>query len=94
MHNVEDGIDQIPGRQPLENKPLAEAIFELRWKLASHQAPRIAADSGFRIFLGKYCDRVKHDYPVMVDYPHRRFRRRSRLTKSGISSGEGRKIGL
>lgn len=69
MSNVAGGTNQLPERRPLENKPLVEAIFELRWRLISHQAPGIAADPGFRIFLGKYYDRVKRDYPVVVDLP-------------------------
>ena len=68
MPDATVGADAIPDRHPLENKPLVEAIFELQWDLAIQQAG-IAVDPGFRIFLGKYYDQVKAEYPAVVDLP-------------------------
>ncbi len=59
----------IPVPRPLPNKPLVEAIFELHWGLQSatpHLPPR---DPGFRILLGRYYDRIRHDYPHVQDLP-------------------------
>ena len=63
MPDVDAGPERIPERHPLENKPLVEAIFELRWALEAQQ-PGIALDPGFRIFLGRYYDRVRAEYQI------------------------------
>ena len=68
MPDANAGPERIPERHPLENKPLVEAIFELRWALEAEQ-PGIALDPGFRIFLGRYYDQVKGEYPAVVDLP-------------------------
>ena len=68
MPDVDAGPERIPERHPLENKPLVEAIFELRWALEAQQ-PGIALDPGFRIFLGRYYGRVRAEYPAVVDLP-------------------------
>jgi uncharacterized protein (TIGR04255 family) len=58
--------DEIPTPRPLVKKPLVEVVFELRWKLS--EGP-LAKDPGFRIFVGRYYDRVRSQYPDIVDLP-------------------------
>jgi uncharacterized protein (TIGR04255 family) len=58
--------DAIPEPRDLRHKPLAEAIFELRWALTD--AP-FGHDPGFRILIGRYYDRVREQYPFMSDLP-------------------------
>ena len=53
----------------LVNKPLAEAIFELRWSLDEKKVQGLSVDPGFRFLVGRYYDRVKADYPNVVDLP-------------------------
>lgn len=53
----------------LPNKPLAEAIFELRWALDEKRVQGLAVDPGFRLLVGRYYDRVKGNYPSVVDLP-------------------------
>ena len=61
--------NEIPKPRELPNKPLVEAIFELRWKLRELAPQMPAHDPGFRIALGRYYDMVRKDYPAMVDLP-------------------------
>jgi len=61
--------DLIPQPHELANKPLVEAIFELRWALESYEQPGIQRDRGFRILLGRYYERVRQDYPKVRDLP-------------------------
>lgn len=51
----------------LPNKPLLEAIFELRWQLNETQ-PGFAKDPGFSILNGRYYEFArKAGYPVLVE---------------------------
>ncbi len=59
---------QVPTREELPNKPLAEAIFELRWRLQAVDE-RTQIDPGYRILLGRYYDQVRHYYKAAVDLP-------------------------
>lgn len=61
--------DEIPERHPLKNKPLIEAIFDLRWDLAEGRKPGLKVDKGFRIFTGRYYDRVKDQYTHFQELP-------------------------
>ena len=61
--------DDIPTPRPLPNKPLVEAIFELRWALKEPGPAGTAVDPGFRVALGRYYDKVRTEYPVMIDLP-------------------------
>lgn len=61
--------NEIPKPRKLANKPLVEAIFELRWQLKVSAQGIPPHDPGFRIALGKYYDNVRKNYPVMVDLP-------------------------
>jgi len=60
--------NEIPVPRSLPNKPLIEAIFELRWKLRDSPS-LLRNDPGFRIALGRYYDQVRHEYPHVVDLP-------------------------
>lgn len=55
--------------QELANKPLVEAIFELRWKLERAADPANARDPGFKILFGRFFDQVREKYPVVIDLP-------------------------
>jgi uncharacterized protein (TIGR04255 family) len=66
---MNDTDNQIPKPRPLANKPLVEAIFELRWGLRRTNPAVPPRDPGFRIFLGRYYDRVRSDYPHVQDLP-------------------------
>ena len=46
----------------LKNKPLIEAIFELRWELQQKE-PAIKIDPHYRILLGRFFDNVVKEYP-------------------------------
>lgn len=48
----------------LKNKPLVEAIFELRWQLAPTGAPGLASDPNYRVLLGRFSERVQSEYPT------------------------------
>ncbi|MCX6637038.1 MAG: TIGR04255 family protein [Acidobacteria bacterium] len=66
MTNV---MSEIPPPHPLQNKPLVEVIFEVRWELDRGRQPGLAVDPGFRIFMGRYYDRMKDQYPHVQDLP-------------------------
>ena len=55
--------------QELLNKPLVEAIFELRWDLAGTDMVSSARDPGFKILLGRFYDKVKEKYPTVTELP-------------------------
>ena len=52
----------------LKNKPLVEAIFEIKWALASPQ-PGILIDPHYKIFLGRLYDKVIEEYPEHEQLP-------------------------
>lgn len=53
----------------LKNKPLVEAILELRWALPADTAQGIGEDPHYRLLLGRFSDRVEGDYPVHEPLP-------------------------
>lgn len=55
-------------RKILKNKPLVEAIFELRWKL-QEPAPGMKIDPHYKILVGRIYDRVKDEYPFHEQLP-------------------------
>ena len=61
--------ESIPQPHDLPNKPLVEAVFELRWAISDANGGNPPRDPGFRIALGRYYDVVKASYPVVVDLP-------------------------
>lgn len=54
-------MEQKTRRKILKNKPLVEAIFELRWDLLE-QAPGIRIDPHYKILVGRVYDRVITEY--------------------------------
>ena len=54
--------------KPLKNKPLVEAILEVKWQLPNlPTAPQI--DPHYRLFVGRFYDRVREEYPVYEALP-------------------------
>jgi uncharacterized protein (TIGR04255 family) len=52
----------------LKNKPLVEAIFELRWEL-QEPAPGIKIDPHYKIIVGRIYDRVSNEYAFHEQLP-------------------------
>ena len=52
----------------LKNKPLVEAVFELRWKPEKLESG-LATDPHFSLLLGRFFDRVKDEYPAHEELP-------------------------
>jgi len=52
----------------LKNKPLIEAILEVKWALAS-PAPGVQIDPHYKILLGRLYDKVSGDYPEHEQLP-------------------------
>lgn len=50
------------------NTPLVEAIFEIRWEL-ERQENKPPMDTNYKIFLGRFFDRISKDYPHHVTLP-------------------------
>lgn len=55
-------------RKILKNKPLVEAIFELRWEL-QEQAPGMKIDPHYKILVGRIYDRFRDKYPFHEQLP-------------------------
>lgn len=55
-------------RKVLKNKPLVEAIFELRWNL-QEPAPGMRIDPHYKLLIGRIYDRVKDEYPFHEQLP-------------------------
>jgi len=49
--------------------PLAEAIFELRWQLPTTATGAPGRDPGYDFMLGRFFDRVRSEYPELVNLP-------------------------
>lgn len=56
------------GRKALKNKPLVEAIFEVRWKL-QESTPGMKLDSYYKLLIGRIYDRIKDEYPYHEQLP-------------------------
>ncbi len=52
----------------LNNKPLVETIFEVRWEL-QEPAPGIKTDPYYKILIGRLYDKVKDRYPFYESLP-------------------------
>jgi len=52
----------------LKNKPLAEAIFELRWEL-QELASGMKIDPHYKIIVGRIYDKVSNEYPFHEQLP-------------------------
>lgn len=55
-------------RKILKNKPLVEAIFELRWQLQEPE-PGMKRDPHYKILVGRVYDRVSNEYPFHEQLP-------------------------
>ena len=51
-------------RKILKNKPLVEAIFELKWEL-EEPTPGIKVDKHYKILIGSLYEKIKSDYPYI-----------------------------
>ena len=55
-------------RKILKNKPLVEAIFELRWELQEKDSG-MKVDPHYKILIGRIYDRVRNEYPFHEQLP-------------------------
>lgn len=60
------------GSRELANKPLVEAILEVRWKL-QHRPPDLYLDPHYRLLLARLFDRLTPDYPEPEELPTASF---------------------
>jgi len=57
-------------RKVLKNKPLVEAIFEVRWQLQSDEAkPEIKIDPHYKLLIGRLYDKLNRNYPFHEQLP-------------------------
>lgn len=59
---VKHRVIKKPLRVILKNKPLIEAIFELRWEL-KEIPPGLKIDPHYKLLIGRLYDRMNKDYP-------------------------------
>jgi len=59
----------MPRPKPLKNKPLAEAIFEVRWQLEPGSASGLSRDPHYKFLLGKFFETVKARFPHPEELP-------------------------
>ena len=57
----------MPGKD-LKNKPLIEAILEVKWALTS-SGPGVQIDPHYKILLGRLYYKVQEDYPEHEQLP-------------------------
>jgi len=55
-------------RKILKNKPLVEAIFELRWRL-EERAPGLRVDPHYKLLIGRVYDKLQGEYPFHEQLP-------------------------
>lgn len=55
-------------RKVLKNKPLVEAIFELRWNL-QEPAPGMRIDPHYKLLIGRLYDKLNDEYPFHEQLP-------------------------
>lgn len=56
-------------RVELVNKPLVEAILEIKWKLSSPNPQGFEEDPYYRLLLGRFSEKVENDYPFHEPLP-------------------------
>jgi uncharacterized protein (TIGR04255 family) len=56
-------------RKELKNKPLVEAILELKWTLPAQATPGMEGDPHYRLLLGRFSERVESSYPFHGPLP-------------------------
>ena len=57
------------GRKDLKNKPLVEALLEVKWELPVRNTPGIEGDPHYPLLLGRLSERVETDYPFHEALP-------------------------
>lgn len=55
-------------RKILKNKPLVEAIFELRWNL-QEPSPGMRVDPHYKLLIGRLYDKLNDEYPFHEQLP-------------------------
>jgi len=55
-------------RKVLKNKPLVEAIFELRWNL-QETGPGLRVDPHYKLLIGRLYDKIRDEYPFHEQLP-------------------------
>lgn len=53
----------------LKNKPLVEALLELKWVLPPPSNSGIDGDPHYRLLLGRFSERVQNEYPIHEPLP-------------------------
>jgi uncharacterized protein (TIGR04255 family) len=53
----------------LKNKPLVEAVLEVKWALKAHLQPGIEIDPHYRLLLGRFSERIEKEYPYHEPLP-------------------------
>jgi len=56
-------------KKDLKNKPLVEAILELKWALSAPVTAGMEGDPHYRLLLGRFSERVENDYPFHEPLP-------------------------
>ncbi|MCA9442138.1 MAG: TIGR04255 family protein [Candidatus Omnitrophica bacterium] len=56
-------------RQNLKNKPLVEALLEIKWKLPEKKEDSLEGDPHYRILLGRLSERLRDKYPFYQSLP-------------------------
>ena len=51
-------------RKDLKNKPLTEAIFELKWEIPPQSPQLLQGDPNYRILFARFSEKVQDSYPV------------------------------
>jgi uncharacterized protein (TIGR04255 family) len=62
---IREALDMPP---TLKNPPLVEALLELKWKL-EEASPGVLHDPVFPLFLGRFHERIRGDYPSVESLP-------------------------
>jgi len=53
----------------LKNKPLVEALLELKWLLSPQEGSDLRIDPHYRLLLGRFSERIQSDYPFHEPLP-------------------------
>lgn len=56
-------------RKDLKNKPLVEAVLELKWALSGQPTPGMQFDPHYRLLLGRFSERAQKGYPAHEPLP-------------------------
>jgi len=56
-------------RKILKNKPLIEAIFEMRWELEEEKESKFKLDPHYKLLIGRLYDKLNNQYPYHEQLP-------------------------